>query len=347
MTSRSAAALIVDHLVCMRQKAGEPVFIRRTKVCDWTLADLLEKFVEAGYVLHASSRRALTLRPAQGESKVNLCGNLKGVYATADVPRCLNHGFWSTLKGDASIFRPPTLSSLAKAMKAQKSSDEKVYVYIFHQRFFIRAPSSEYICFKEIAPDFVVETDRKECSAFADVNNALDPKNGFDWQLEKFIWAAKKVYMKNTKLLSEEHGLLHAMNVVSYGCLLARQECPKSIKDVIVGCFLHDIGRTDNSGGHEHAVEGSLLAKTIIEKNWKGLKAKEILDAIKYHADGRTSDRKITGCIWDADRLSLVRLGQNIELSLLSTPTAKRYAKMLNAFLAEASQGGYWSRDLR
>lgn len=56
-----------------------------------------------------------------------------------------------------------------------------------------------------------------------------------------------------------------------------------------------------------------------------------ILDAVKFHDKGMTTDVLLMGIIWDADRLSLVRFKDKIiAKELLATGTANKlidYAK--------------------
>lgn len=95
-------------------------------------------------------------------------------------------------------------------------------------------------------------------------------------------------------------------------------------KTAIIGGYLHDCARSDDGGGNSHAHESAFLAKRIIETNWSSTDIDKIFYAIYYHADGLNTNDPFIGCIWDADRLNLVRLGLIPKVELLSTEFAKR-----------------------
>lgn len=126
------------------------------------------------------------------------------------------------------------------------------------------------------------------------------------------------------------HGESHIRNVVKLAKRISRRECPQYTNDVIVGAALHDVGRRDDFGGNEHAVRGSRIAKGVIKSYWPNLHADKIVEAIKYHTGGLTTSDPLIGSIWDADRLDLVRLGKRIDISLLSTKTAKKILEELS-----------------
>ena len=93
------------------------------------------------------------------------------------------------------------------------------------------------------------------------------------------------------------HGEDHIISSIRYAAALARSECPQQFNDVIVGAALHDVGRTDDSGGNAHAFASSKLARTIINHYWPMLNTDKIADAIYHHADGRISSDKLVGSI--------------------------------------------------
>jgi molybdenum cofactor biosynthesis enzyme MoaA len=96
---------------------------------------------------------------------------------------------------------------------------------------------------------------------------------------------------------------------------------------------LHDIGRIDdNDRKREHALKGSLIAKSILKKYFReyGIDHEKIIYAIKHHSDGTISDDPLIGTIWDADRLDLGRIGVKINPTLLSTAAAKKICDTRN-----------------
>ena len=140
-----------------------------------------------------------------------------------------------------------------------------------------------------------------------------------------------RVYSKHVRFSSAKHGLDHAVVTAELARLLAEKECPDYSFDAAIGGCFHDIGRVnDQADGDRHAFRSSQIAEKIIVKHWKDLRLKEIIFAIRHHADGKVTNNKLIGCIWDADRLSLSRLGIKVNKSFLSTKTAKRYADIVN-----------------
>ncbi len=125
---------------------------------------------------------------------------------------------------------------------------------------------------------------------------------------------------------SELHGLSHLREVA----LLAGQIAAESGVDVetaMVAGLLHDCGRIDDGGGNVHAIDSAKLARPLMMQLFPHLNANKVCQAIATHADGMTTDDLLVGALWDADRLTLVRLGRSVREDLLSTPTARRMLK--------------------
>jgi len=101
-----------------------------------------------------------------------------------------------------------------------------------------------------------------------------------------------------------------------------------SLKPTVIGGYLHDWARHDDYGGNEHAHKSAELAKRIIKKNWPNIDSEKIIKAIYFHADGLVSNDPLIGSIWDADRITLTRLGIMPDPKLLSTKIAKRFYNM-------------------
>lgn len=126
------------------------------------------------------------------------------------------------------------------------------------------------------------------------------------------------------------HGLSHLREVA----LLAGRIAAESGADVeaaVVAGFLHDCGRTDDGGGNWHALDSARIARPILENSFPHLDADRICDAIASHADGEVTADPLAGALWDADRLTLVRLGRRIDPNLLSTAAGRRLAETGNA----------------
>jgi len=125
---------------------------------------------------------------------------------------------------------------------------------------------------------------------------------------------------------SDLHGLSHLREVA----ILAGQIAAESGIDVevaMVAGFPHDCGRVNDGGGNEHAIDSARLARRLLMQLFPHLDADKICQAIASHADGLTTDDILVGALWDADRLTLVRLGRTVREDLLSTPAARRMLK--------------------
>ena len=85
------------------------------------------------------------------------------------------------------------------------------------------------------------------------------------------------------------------------------------------------VGMNDG-GGNRHALDSACLARTILQAHFPHLDADRLCDAIRRHADGQVTDAPVAGAVWDADRLTLERLGYQIREELLSTGAGKRLA---------------------
>ena len=122
------------------------------------------------------------------------------------------------------------------------------------------------------------------------------------------------------------HGMAHLREVALLAGWIAR-EMGEDVESAMVAGFLHDCGRMDDGGGNRHAHDSERLARPILKKHFPHLDADRICDAIRRHADGEVTDDPIAGALWDADRLTLERLGYRVEEDLLSTPAGKRLAR--------------------
>lgn len=123
---------------------------------------------------------------------------------------------------------------------------------------------------------------------------------------------------------SKIHGIDHLRQVAYWAGRFAIS-IGACMKTAIIGGYLHDCAREDDGGGTNHVDESAKLANRIIEKYWHDINVEKIHEAIFHHADGFVSDDPIVGCIWDADRMTLTRLGIMPKLEFLSTTIAKRY----------------------
>jgi len=124
------------------------------------------------------------------------------------------------------------------------------------------------------------------------------------------------------------HGIDHTDSVVEFAKKIAKKECPENYYDVVVGAYLHDIGRECDKFNLEHGPRGAKIAEKIIEDHWPWLEKDKIIEAIRFHSHGRISNDKIIGSIWDADRLDLTRVRKKVDWGFLSTETGKELASI-------------------
>ena len=122
---------------------------------------------------------------------------------------------------------------------------------------------------------------------------------------------------------SDLHGLDHLREVALLAGHIAA-EMGSDVEASMVAGFLHDCGRMNDGGGNQHAHDSAKLAEPILAECFLNLDAPAILEAIRLHADGLTTDDPIAGALWDADRLTLIRLGMKVRPELLSTSAARR-----------------------
>lgn len=124
------------------------------------------------------------------------------------------------------------------------------------------------------------------------------------------------------------HGMAHLREVALLAGYIAAQS-GVDVESAMVAGFLHDCGRVDDGGGNRHAHDSARLAQAIIQKHFPHLDADRLCDAIRCHADGKVTDDPIAGAVWDADRLTLERLGYGVREDMLSTPEGRRLARTL------------------
>ena len=131
---------------------------------------------------------------------------------------------------------------------------------------------------------------------------------------------------------SDLHGLSHLRGVAMLAGEIAT-ETGTDVESAVVAGFLHDCGRVHDGGGNQHAVDSAELARPLLTKHYPQLDADRICEAIARHADGLVTDDPLAGALWDADRLTLTRLGYRVSEELLSTAAGKQRAKARNHLL--------------
>ena len=117
------------------------------------------------------------------------------------------------------------------------------------------------------------------------------------------------------------HGLPHLREVALLAGKIAL-ESGTDIESVMVAGFLHDVARKNDYGGNQHALDSAKMARPLIMELYPHLDVEKICYAIECHADGLTTKDPIVGAVWDADRLTLKRLGRTINRKKISTKAA-------------------------
>ena len=133
------------------------------------------------------------------------------------------------------------------------------------------------------------------------------------------------------------HGHAHLREVALLAGEIAA-ELGEDPEAALVAGLLHDCGRMDDGGGNQHAIDSAELARGILQDEFPHLDVERICDAIARHADSQTTDDPLAGALWDADRLTLIRLGKRIDERLISTTVGVRMARERNARMDEESQ---------
>ncbi|HUT57746.1 MAG TPA: HD domain-containing protein [Phycisphaerae bacterium] len=124
---------------------------------------------------------------------------------------------------------------------------------------------------------------------------------------------------------SELHGLNHLKEVALLAGRIAA-EMDEDVEAAMVAGFLHDCARTDDGVGTRHARDSAKLARPVLKECFPHLDAERICCAIERHADGKVTEDPLAGALWDADRLTLPRLGYEVCVELMSTEAGRRMA---------------------
>jgi len=98
--------------------------------------------------------------------------------------------------------------------------------------------------------------------------------------------------------------IMHTRKVVNYAMIIAREECPECMDDVLLAAYLHDILKDKDSKGNEHAIKGALLVEQILKDHFPEYNHRKILHAIRYHEDERVTNDAFIGSLWDATLLA-------------------------------------------
>lgn len=123
---------------------------------------------------------------------------------------------------------------------------------------------------------------------------------------------------------SEWHGLQHWLHVAAAGLELLAAGCGAHAPTVFAFALLHDSQRQTEGRDPEHGARAAQIARDLAGDQLR-LGADELdrlCDALTLHDRGEVTDDPTIGACWDADRLTLTRLGITPDPALLSTAVA-------------------------
>lgn len=127
-----------------------------------------------------------------------------------------------------------------------------------------------------------------------------------------------------TALASKIHGARHWRDVARIGARLCRHVAADA--DVVfLFALIHDSQRHSDGRDRDHGRRAAAFAQQLREEgviDLPGLAADLLSTALSGHADGTTSTDPTIGACWDADRLTLSRIGRTPRREFLSTKVA-------------------------
>jgi uncharacterized protein len=140
------------------------------------------------------------------------------------------------------------------------------------------------------------------------------------------------------------HGPSHwkCVAYVGYDLLRATPGCDPRVP--LLFALFHDAMRENDGHDPDHGRRAAALARelhaTVFHLEVSSLDL--LLDALTYHADGRTSADPTIGTCWDADRLNLWRVSCRPRPDLLST-AAGREQRRIKAALGWLERCDSWA----
>ncbi len=124
------------------------------------------------------------------------------------------------------------------------------------------------------------------------------------------------------------HGPIHWKQVEKNGLLLAKET---GADETIVTLFsiFHDCRRENEHIDDGHGIRGSELAKSMRGSYFylQDDSFEILIEACRYHTDGKTSPNLAIATCWDADRLDLPRVGIRPDPDKMGTAPGRRMAR--------------------
>lgn len=122
------------------------------------------------------------------------------------------------------------------------------------------------------------------------------------------------------------HGPWHWEKVEKNALLLASKTSKSDKKVAQLFSLIHDTQRLNDDEDPEHGHRSAQYAKELFDQGKLEITKDQLavlMEACKYHNDGKITDNPTIGVCWDADRLDLTRVGIIPNPDLLSTRAAK------------------------
>ncbi len=151
-------------------------------------------------------------------------------------------------------------------------------------------------------------------------------------------------YMHRVNFNLRVHNWNHTKRVVEYAKMVSLASFPEQFKDVLVVAYFHDIGRHTDGKEFVHGKVSATITKNVLSTKYPEIDLESILFAIFFHPSDQAPDGgppvlsgyslpnhinpKIAMCLWDADRLDIVRIKRHrpVKLDFLNTDWAQRFA---------------------
>lgn len=123
---------------------------------------------------------------------------------------------------------------------------------------------------------------------------------------------------------SKWHGMHHWRGVAAAGLQIIQAGCPADPAVVYAFAVLHDAQRESEGHDPDHGARAARLADSLPSELRFGREQWRLLrEALTDHDRGLTHRHPTIGACWDADRLTLPRLGIKVDPALLSTQQAR------------------------
>lgn len=135
----------------------------------------------------------------------------------------------------------------------------------------------------------------------------------------------------------EEHDWSHTLRTVYLAKLIAANSVmlltSEAARDIVISAYFHDVGRTKDRQDIAHGFEGAAIAAEIVPMAWPDADINSIYFAIANHHKRKGDNggfpisenfrlpgkvnHDIASCLWDADRLDLLRYSYISNISTL------------------------------